>query len=67
MDMQGIAISERGPFGDEAPAPLSLETLEVVEQPVLLVLRALRSQASTRQAQAAGAAEYASWQAVRPR
>lgn len=67
MDMQ--AFESRGSDRRVAPAcaPICLETLEVVEQAFLQLLRSLRREAGAAQARAEGEAEYASWQSVRVR
>lgn len=43
------------------PAPVSLETLAVIEQVFAETLRQLREKASPRKAAEAGETEYASW------
>lgn len=47
--------------GMECPAPISLETMAVVEQVLAQLLAELRQKLAGSVAPAAGAAEYASW------
>jgi len=67
MERNGCEAREGGWMAGQDPAPLSLETIAVVEQLLVQMLGSLRRQAATSQAQAAGAAEYASWRLVAPR
>jgi hypothetical protein len=56
-----FSIVEGGEFVATFPHPLTLETVEELEQQLAIVVRGLRRTALQQQEKADGEAEYASW------
>lgn len=61
VQRNAVPLSQAGDAAGPCPHPVSLETMELIQQALGEMLQALRRKAHPRSGPDAGAIEYASW------
>ena len=56
-----FSVPESGHTGLPCPDPVSLETIELIQQALAQMVRSLRRSVPSRSAEEAGSLEYSSW------